>query len=111
MKSLPVVLHDGSRILLRKLDANYDPTDRDAASAAIQERLKKGEFLTGLVIRGYRMVRSSTMSMRHRLFRSIRYPMPACRRGRRLSRKFWPDIVRGAMFRPAMRIRLNQEST
>ena len=46
---LPVVLHDGSRILLRKLDANYDPTDRAAASTAIQERLKKGEFLTGLL--------------------------------------------------------------
>jgi 2-oxoglutarate/2-oxoacid ferredoxin oxidoreductase subunit beta len=47
--SLPVVLHDGSRILLRKLDENYDPTNREAASAAIQERLKKGEFLTGLL--------------------------------------------------------------
>jgi 2-oxoglutarate ferredoxin oxidoreductase subunit beta len=46
---LPVVLHDGSRILLRKLDSSYDPTDRVAASAAIQERLKKGEFLTGLL--------------------------------------------------------------
>ena len=44
-----VVLHDGSRILLRKLDANYDPMDRAAASSAIQERLKKGEFLTGLL--------------------------------------------------------------
>jgi 2-oxoglutarate ferredoxin oxidoreductase subunit beta len=46
---LPVVLHDGSRILLRKLDASYDPTDRGAATAAISERLKKGEFLTGLL--------------------------------------------------------------
>jgi len=46
---LPVVLHDGSRILLRKLDATYDPTDRAAASMAIQEHLKKGEFLTGLL--------------------------------------------------------------
>ena len=46
---LPVVLHDGSRIVLRKLDANYDPTDRTPAMAAIQERLKKGEFLTGLL--------------------------------------------------------------
>jgi len=46
---LPIVLHDGSRIVLRKLDASYDPTDRVGASAAIQERLKKGEFLTGLL--------------------------------------------------------------
>jgi 2-oxoglutarate ferredoxin oxidoreductase subunit beta len=44
-----VVLHDGSRILLIKLEENYDPTNREAASAAIQERLKKGEFLTGLL--------------------------------------------------------------
>ena len=47
--ALPIVLHDGSRILLRKLDGNYDPTNRETASAAIQERLKKGEFLTGLL--------------------------------------------------------------
>jgi 2-oxoglutarate ferredoxin oxidoreductase subunit beta len=46
---LPVALHDGSRILLRKLESNYDPTDRTTAMAAIQERLKKGEFLTGLL--------------------------------------------------------------
>jgi 2-oxoglutarate ferredoxin oxidoreductase subunit beta len=44
-----VVLHDGSRILLRKLDSSYDPTDRGRATSAIQERLKKGEFLTGLL--------------------------------------------------------------
>ena len=44
-----MVLHDGSRILLRKLDATYDPTNRAAATAAISERLKKGEFLTGLL--------------------------------------------------------------
>ena len=71
---LPVVLHDGSRILLRKLDASYDPTDRGAATAAISERLKKGEFLTGLFT-STRLARSSTMSMRHRLFRSIRFPI------------------------------------
>jgi 2-oxoglutarate ferredoxin oxidoreductase subunit beta len=46
---LPVVLHDGSRIVLRKLDSTYDPTDRAAATTAIGERLKKGEFLTGLL--------------------------------------------------------------
>ena len=39
--ALPVVLHDGSRILLRKLDASYDPTNRDAATAAISGTLEK----------------------------------------------------------------------
>ena len=47
--AVSVVLHDGSRILLRKIDANYDPTDRAKVTADIGERLKKGEFLTGLL--------------------------------------------------------------
>jgi 2-oxoglutarate ferredoxin oxidoreductase subunit beta len=47
--TLPVVLHDGSRIVLRKLDADYDPTNRAACAATIQERLKEEEYLTGLL--------------------------------------------------------------
>ena len=42
-------MHDGSRIVLRKLDAAYDPTDRISAAAQIQERMKSGEYLTGLL--------------------------------------------------------------
>jgi 2-oxoglutarate/2-oxoacid ferredoxin oxidoreductase subunit beta len=48
-ESLPVVMHDGSRIVLRKLDAAYDPTDRVSAAVQIQERMKVGEYLTGLL--------------------------------------------------------------
>jgi 2-oxoglutarate ferredoxin oxidoreductase subunit beta len=48
-ETVPVVMHDGSRILLRKCQAGYDPTDRAAASAYIQEHLKRGEYLTGLL--------------------------------------------------------------
>jgi len=48
-EALPVVLHDGSRIVLRKLDSAYDPTDRTRAAAQIQERMKAGEYLTGLL--------------------------------------------------------------
>jgi len=44
-----VVMHDGSRIVLRKLDAAYDPTNRTSAAAQIQERMKAGEYLTGLL--------------------------------------------------------------
>src|ERR1700678_1651117 len=47
--TLPVVLHDGSRIVLRKLDGDYDPTNRAACAAKIQERLKEEEYLTGLL--------------------------------------------------------------
>ncbi|MGH8181176.1 MAG: 2-oxoacid:ferredoxin oxidoreductase subunit beta [Steroidobacteraceae bacterium] len=48
-ESLAVTMHDGSRIVLRKLDAAYNPTDRTAAQARVQERLKSGEYLTGLL--------------------------------------------------------------
>jgi len=48
-ETLPVVMHDGSRILLSKLDGNYDPTNRGSAQAQIQERMKAGEYLTGLL--------------------------------------------------------------
>src|ERR1043165_9677900 len=48
-ESLPVVMHDGSRIVLRKLDSTYDPTNRTNAATHIQERMKAGEYLTGLL--------------------------------------------------------------
>jgi 2-oxoglutarate ferredoxin oxidoreductase subunit beta len=48
-EALPVTMHDGSRIVLRKVDADYDPTDRGAALARIRERLLNHEYLTGLL--------------------------------------------------------------
>ena len=48
-ESVSVVMHDGSRILLRKLDHSYDPTQRLGAMAHLQERLAHGEHLTGLL--------------------------------------------------------------
>jgi len=48
-ETLPVVMHDGSRIVLRKLDSTYDPTNRSNAATHIQERMKAGEYLTGLL--------------------------------------------------------------
>ena len=48
-EALPVVMHDGSRIVLRKTDASHDPTNRSAAAAHVQERMKAGEYLTGLL--------------------------------------------------------------
>ena len=48
-ETLPLVMHDGSRIVLRKLDTAYDPTNRTLAAAQIQERMKAGEYLTGLL--------------------------------------------------------------
>jgi 2-oxoglutarate ferredoxin oxidoreductase subunit beta len=48
-ESVPVTLHDGSRVLLHKVDQGYDPTDRSAALARIVERQKQHEYLTGLL--------------------------------------------------------------
>lgn len=44
-----VEMHDGSRILLRKVERNYDPTDRRAALKLLREAKMDGEFLTGLI--------------------------------------------------------------
>ena len=42
-------LHDGSRVVLRKLGASYDPTDRSAAYSFIEQKLKQNEYVTGLI--------------------------------------------------------------
>jgi 2-oxoglutarate ferredoxin oxidoreductase subunit beta len=48
-EALPVQLHDGSRVVLRKLHESYDPTDRSAAQAYLEEKLKQNEHVTGLI--------------------------------------------------------------
>lgn len=44
-----VTLHDGSRLYLRKLGDEYDPTDRMQALRVLHETRGRGEFATGLV--------------------------------------------------------------
>ncbi len=44
-----VVLHDGSHIRLKKLRADYDPTDKRKALELLLEVQEKKEFLTGLI--------------------------------------------------------------
>lgn len=44
-----VELHDGSRILLKKLDHDYDPTDRAAALRLLEESSQDGYLATGLI--------------------------------------------------------------
>jgi 2-oxoglutarate/2-oxoacid ferredoxin oxidoreductase subunit beta len=41
--------HDGSKLALRKLAADYDPRDRSAAMSYVQERSAGGEIVTGLL--------------------------------------------------------------
>jgi 2-oxoglutarate ferredoxin oxidoreductase subunit beta len=44
-----VVLHDGSTLRLRKLDREYDPTDRYGAIHALHEASRNHETLTGIL--------------------------------------------------------------
>ena len=47
--SREVELHDGSMILLRKLDQDYDPTNRAAAYALLEEAHQSQTLVTGLI--------------------------------------------------------------
>lgn len=44
-----VTLHDGSRIILKKLDSKHDPTDRAKAIELLEEARRKQHFITGLL--------------------------------------------------------------
>src|SRR6201993_3475498 len=41
--------HDGTRLALRKLDADYDPHDRVGAMTFLQKHAAKGQIVTGLL--------------------------------------------------------------
>src|SRR3989442_769961 len=46
--TIGVTMHDGSRLQLRKLEEDYDPTDKIRAMSRLTEAHDKGEVLTGL---------------------------------------------------------------
>ncbi len=47
--AMPVELHDGSRIVLRKIDQDYNPTSRAEAFKYLREHFNAGEIVTGLL--------------------------------------------------------------
>ncbi len=47
--SLSVTMHDGSHLVLHKLDGNHDPRDADAALMTIRNSAARGEVATGLL--------------------------------------------------------------
>src|ERR1700756_5114796 len=47
-ETVDVTMHDGSRLRLRKLDRDYDATDRVGALKLLAESHEKGEMLTGV---------------------------------------------------------------
>jgi 2-oxoglutarate ferredoxin oxidoreductase subunit beta len=46
--TISVTMHDGSRLQLRKLEENYNPTDKISAITRLGEAHAKGEVLTGV---------------------------------------------------------------
>jgi 2-oxoglutarate ferredoxin oxidoreductase subunit beta len=46
---ISVELHDGSHIVLKKADADFDPTRRSAALAYLEKHRDRGEIPTGLL--------------------------------------------------------------
>jgi 2-oxoglutarate ferredoxin oxidoreductase subunit beta len=44
-----VSLHDGSRLFLKKVGEDYDPTDKLQAVRVLQETMNRGEYATGLL--------------------------------------------------------------
>jgi len=48
-QTIEVEMHDGSQIILRKLENDYDPTDRAGILCMLEEANRLGELITGLV--------------------------------------------------------------
>src|SRR5438067_8935969 len=44
-----VTMHDGSKLYLKKLEEEYDPTDKISALKRLHETSRRGEFATGLI--------------------------------------------------------------
>ena len=44
-----VEMHDGSKLYLKKVAEDYDPTDKMAAVRLIHESARRGEFATGIL--------------------------------------------------------------
>src|SRR5947208_925453 len=44
-----VTMHDGSKLVLKKLAEDYDPTDKIGALKRLHETARRGEFATGLI--------------------------------------------------------------
>jgi 2-oxoglutarate ferredoxin oxidoreductase subunit beta len=44
-----VIMHDGSSVVLKKLELDYDPTDRNRAIIMLEEANRKNLLITGLI--------------------------------------------------------------
>jgi 2-oxoglutarate ferredoxin oxidoreductase subunit beta len=84
-----VELDDGSHVLLRKLEIDYDPTDAGAALSTIHEATDRGEFVTGLL---YVNTNAKDLSERERLPRRplVTYDEASLR----ISKADWETLMR-----------------
>ena len=48
-KSVEIDVHDGSKMILHKLNKNYNPSSRRKAIGKINDSREKGEIITGLI--------------------------------------------------------------
>ena len=48
-EAVEVTMHDGSHLILRKLDVDYDPTDRSGTLCMLEDANRKNELITGLI--------------------------------------------------------------
>lgn len=48
-EAMPVELHDGSKIVFRKINKDYDPTSRAAAFSFLRDSVNHDEIITGLL--------------------------------------------------------------
>jgi 2-oxoglutarate ferredoxin oxidoreductase subunit beta len=46
---IEVTMHDGANIILKKLEHDYDPTDRSSVLCMLEEANKKNWLVTGLI--------------------------------------------------------------
>ncbi len=48
-EAMPIELHDGSKLVLRKVDKAYDPSSRASSFKYLREHFNAGEIVTGLL--------------------------------------------------------------
>jgi 2-oxoglutarate ferredoxin oxidoreductase subunit beta len=48
-RTMDITMHDGSVVRFRRMDGEYDPTDREAAYRFVRARQREGELATGLL--------------------------------------------------------------
>jgi 2-oxoglutarate ferredoxin oxidoreductase subunit beta len=48
-ETIDVTMHDGSTVVLKKLERDYDPTDRSRAIELLEEANRKDWLITGLI--------------------------------------------------------------